>query len=289
MDVLLKLRRLLAEPLLAGVDMDGDERIEVHTRILRERPMVQEVFGDFCHVCRELDEKYLNGSGQRIELGSGTGLFRRFYPDTLLSDVVPAPQLDMVLDAQDMELPDESVRAFYAINTFHHFHQPDRFFRELDRVLVPGGGCVLVEPYYGPTAEMFFARMFDSEGYDKQQHSPGKDGSHKSTGADLRNNKGAMTGANQALSYIIFHRDAARFSKDHPNLSVVCERRMQNSIRYFFSGGLNFRPLAPNWSTPFLRTAERVLSPIDRLWSLHYAIVIQKRAQATTARAPEAV
>ena len=57
----------------------------------------------------------------------------------------------------------------YGMNCFHHFPDPDRFFTELERVLVPGGGCVLVDPYHGPFARWLYPRLFATEGYDTDQ------------------------------------------------------------------------------------------------------------------------
>ena len=46
MSLFLKLRNMLAEPRLAGIDPDGEERIVVHRRVLQEKPMLQQVFRD---------------------------------------------------------------------------------------------------------------------------------------------------------------------------------------------------------------------------------------------------
>ncbi len=269
MGLILKLRDALAEPRLRDIDIDEPERITVHQEILRERPMVQGVFKDFYDTLRRLDEKLLSGDGTRVEMGSGTGLFKEYYPDVVLTDVVPADHLDMVLDAQNMDLPDASVRAFYGIHTFHHFPNVNLLFNELERVLVPGGGCVLIEPYYGPGATQFFTRLFRTEGFDKTQ----RDWGHLDGSKDT-----VMSGANQALSYIVFRRDRERFEAAHPTLKVAYQERMHNYLRYILSGGINFRQLAPTFTAPLMRAVEWALSPFDHPWTLHYAIVIRKTA-----------
>ena len=90
------------------------------------------------------------------------------FPDVLATDVVPGPHLDRVLDAENMNLPDGSVRVIYGQNCFHHFPHPDRFFSELDRVLALGGGVILLEPYYGPFATFLFKRFFKTECFDNE-------------------------------------------------------------------------------------------------------------------------
>jgi hypothetical protein len=262
-----RIRKALAEPRLAEMDLDGTERIDVHNRILSEKRMLQSVFREFYDFCREIDDHVLSGDGQRIELGSGTGFIKSWYSDVLTTDIVGAEHLDMVLDAENMGLPPSSVRAFYGINFFHHLPHPGRFFDSLQSALVPGGGCVLIEPYFGPGATAFFSRLFDSEGYDKSVRSWDTE----------EENQGPMTKANQALSWVVFSRDRDRFNAEYPGLEIVCLRRFHNYMRYLLSGGLNFRALLPGFCTPVLRLAETLLAPIDHPWALHYAIVIRKR------------
>jgi len=152
----------------------------------------------------------------------------------------------------------------YGINCFHHFPDPSRFFDELTRVLVPGGGCVLIEPFHGWVATRFFRRLFDSETFDKTQ-------------GPWTSDSGVMEGANQALSYIVFSRDLDRFHQRHPTLKVVEQRPLHNYIRYLLSGGMNFRSLAPAFMSTPLRLFETAISPLSRWLALHHVIVIRKK------------
>jgi len=227
--------------------------------------MIYGVMGEFYRTCRSLDQQHLSGDGLRIEIGAGSSLMKDFQPDVQVTDLKPAAFLDRVLDAEQMDLPDGSVHAVYGINCFHHLPGPDRFFSELERVLVPGGGCVLIEPYFGPFAAFLYRRLFTTERFDPDEES--WEGS---------SSQGAMTGANQALSYIIFQRDAAEFQRKHPRLTLAHQQRLHNYLRYLSSGGLNFRQLLPNVATAVLRGVERALTPFDHLLALHHAIVIRK-------------
>jgi SAM-dependent methyltransferase len=157
-----------------------------------------------------------------------------------------------------------SVRVIYAQNAFHHFPEPERFFEELERVLSPGGGAVLLDPYYGPAATFLFKRLFRSEGFDKTfpaWETPAT---------------GPMSGANQALSYLIFVRDRGRFEARFPSLRIVLDEPVGNYLRYLASGGLNFRQLLPDGATPALRFVERILSPLRPVLALHHVIVLKK-------------
>ena len=74
----------------------------------------------------------------------------------------------------------------------HHFSNPGSFFKELDRVLVKGGGSIILDPYYGWLACKIYPKIFNTEIFDKN------------TNKWNYENLGPMKGANQALSYVIF-------------------------------------------------------------------------------------
>jgi SAM-dependent methyltransferase len=261
------LPRLLSLPELRQVDVDGQARIDLHASILARKPMLREVFTECHRLFMELDRTHFGAvEGLRVELGAGVAPVRDTYPEVLATDVVPAPMLDRVLDAQAMDFSDGSVRAFYGQNCFHHFPEPDAFFREVMRVAAPGGGAILIEPYHGPVASILYKRLFASEDFDKRM--PGW----------TSNASGPMAGANQALSYIVFERDAALFAERFPSLEIVERRPLTNYIRYLTSGGLNFRQLAPTLATPLLKGVEAALAPAARWLALHHVIVLRRRA-----------
>jgi SAM-dependent methyltransferase len=255
----------LREPRVAGLDVDTSDMLEVHRQVLAEKPIVRAVFAEIYDRCMEIDREHGAGDGLRIEIGAGSSLFSARHPEVVATDIKPHPHLDRVLDAQAMALPDGSARAIFAINCFHHLPDPMAFFRELDRVLRPGGTCVLVEPYHGPLAAAFFARLFETEGFDRSQ----------STWEDA--GRSIMHGANQALSYIVFTRDRALFERRCPTLDVVVEEPLTSWPRYLLSGGLNFRQLVPTRSASLLRGIERLLAPTARWLALHHVIGLRKR------------
>jgi ubiquinone/menaquinone biosynthesis C-methylase UbiE len=72
----------------------------------------------------------------------------------------------MELDAQAMNLADNTVRCIYAINVFHHLPDPDLFLVELVRVLQPGGGCILIEPHCGFVSSLVHRHLHSDEYFD---------------------------------------------------------------------------------------------------------------------------
>jgi SAM-dependent methyltransferase len=261
-----RLRDLLAEPRMAEVDLESPARIAVHRAILRDKIMLRGVFEEIYRLSAALDERYFWAEGRRIELGSGASFMKEIFPAVVATDVKPAAHLDLVADAQALPLRPGSVRAFYALDCFHHLARPEDFFTELDRTLNPGGGCILIEPYYGPAARLLYKRLFASEDFDPAAPSWGSS----------NESMGAMRGANQALSYIVFTRDRARFEARYPGLKIVLQRPLANYLRYLASGGLNFRALVPAAAAPLVRACEWALRPFARVFALHHVIVLRK-------------
>lgn len=249
------------------VDCPVDElaRFEAHRAILLRKTAIREVFTEFHTIFARLDNKYFSGSGLVIELGSGVYPVCETIPGVIATDVVPARHLDRVLNAERMDLTDASVRAFYLQNVFHHFPHPSLFFGELERTLMPGGGAILIEPASGPLASWLYPKLFPTETFSKDT---------EKWDAPV---SGVMSGANQALSYIVFDRDAAIFQAEYPELEVVHRDVLDNWLRYLLSGGLNFRSAFPARGTWFLKKLELLLFPVRRVLALHRIIVIRKR------------
>ena len=254
----------LREPTLSCMDIDGQERLELHRKVLGRKHLLRVVFTELHHLFHRLKNEYLEGIGDEIEIGAGVAPMRDTYPKVLATDIIDSPHLDRTINAEAMDLESASVRVIYGQNCFHHFPRPESFFRELERVLVPGGGAILMEPYYGPVATLLFKRLFRTEGFDK-------------TFPDWNTPvKGPMNGANQALSYIVFVRDRELFEQKFPLLRVVHRSVAPNYLKYLISGGVNFRQLLPNAFIPALSLMEWLLLPFGRLLALHHFVVIKK-------------
>ncbi|HEX7895937.1 MAG TPA: hypothetical protein VF447_17185, partial [Terriglobales bacterium] len=107
---------------------EPDERISRHQAVYLSKKPLRKLFGDIHRDMRRLDDRWFgNTLGKRIELGSGVAPIRDSYPDTLATDVVPSERIDMVMDAQALDVPAGSVRCLYLQNCFHHLPDPEAF------------------------------------------------------------------------------------------------------------------------------------------------------------------
>lgn len=269
-----RLRGWLYESKVKGVDVDDNALLDTHIEILRKKPLLRSAFETFYRDMMDLCDRLLKTSGTEVELGSGAGFFKNMRPELITSDIRKGPHIDIALDAENMSLPDNSVRCFYAINVFHHLPDPDRFFSELCRVLRVGGGCILIEPHNGFSSALLHRHLHSDE-----QFLPAAQSWQT---VDIG---GPLSGANQALAYIVFERDIARFENLYgERLEIVYRGYVLNALRYLFSGGLNFRQLLPSPFEPVLRMLEFIGKPLARYWSLHQIIVIRKRRDHSAIR-----
>ena len=266
MAIVKAIRSLLLDPRIREVDIDSPEALELHRQITMGKPLMREVFRDFYTVCVDLAKLHLTMSGKQVEIGGGGSFFKEYYPEVLTTDVKPSVHLDMVVNAQDMPFDKEEVGVVYGINCFHHLNDPRRFFSELGRVLIDGGGCVLIEPCNSWLSRLFHSNIHSHEHFNRDQR----------TWEAASNSVGPLSGANQALSYIVFSRDRAQFEREFSFLEIVSTQPLTNFLRYILSGGVNFHQLVPDSAGTVLRGMEFVLRPLWRLLALHHVLVLRK-------------
>ena len=263
-------RKFLYDPMVRDVNVDDNSLLEIHRRILREKPLMKSTFETFYRDMADACDRFFKVDGTEVELGTGVGFFKTLRPKLVTSDVRKGPNIDIELDAQKMELRDQSVRCFYAINVFHHLPDPEGFFEELKRVLLPGGGCILIEPSGSFVSGLLHRYLHTDEHFDLS-----------AKGWKTANIEGPMSGANQALSHIVFHRDMERFEELYGSeLEVVCQGYELNGLRYLISGGLNFRQLLPSFMDRPLKSLESSGRFLASKWALHEMIVIRKKNQS---------
>jgi len=132
--------------------------------VWKRKPVLREIYAD---IYRHILEATVDGP--ILEIGGGSGNFKAFAPRTVSSDIILAPWLDLVCDAQRLPFADGSFSNIVMVDVVHHIEHPIRLFREAQRVLRAGGRMVLCEPAITPLSGLFY-RLFHREPVDMSEN-----------------------------------------------------------------------------------------------------------------------
>jgi SAM-dependent methyltransferase len=122
-------------------------------RALEARRLVRDHNHAFCQIATECFDirgpVYEFGSYQ-VDGQEAIADLRDCFPDRTYvgCDLRPGPGVDRVLDVTRIALPDSAVGAVLAFETFEHVYEIDRAFREVFRVLRPGGMFLITCPFH---------------------------------------------------------------------------------------------------------------------------------------------
>jgi SAM-dependent methyltransferase len=131
-----------------------------YREIWDRKPALREVYNDIYRRIRAAMT-----AGPTLEIGGGSGNFKEFAPDAISSDILPAPWLDLVCDAQRLPFAADSLANIVMVDVLHHIESPVRFLQEAQRVLRPRGRLIFCEPAITPLSGLFY-RAFHEEPVD---------------------------------------------------------------------------------------------------------------------------
>jgi SAM-dependent methyltransferase len=243
------LRRLLAHPLTASLQVDDPTTTELRKQIIVAKPFLKAIYDEWYGL---LARALPPGEGQVLELGSGCGYCARFIPGLITSEVLPCSGVQIVVDAQRLPFADRSMRAIVMTDVMHHMPNVRRFFAEASRCLRPGGKILMIEPWVTSWSRLVFTRLH-SEPFLPEA----PDWSFSSTGH--------LSGANIAMPWIVFVRDRREFESEFPELSIERIRPFL-PFRYLVSGGVGMRSLMPGFThSAWARLESMLESQMSRL------------------------
>jgi SAM-dependent methyltransferase len=239
-----------------------DGRIAEHGRQWRKKPALRDIYVD---LYRRMAAA--RAAGPTLEIGGGSGIFKEFAPDTVTTDILSAPWLDLVADAQTLPFAPASFANVVMFDVLHHIEFPRKFFTEASRILKPGGRIIMVEPAITPLSWPFY-RFVHPEPV-RMGDDPLQDGAADPT-------RDAFD-ANQAIPTLIFGRHRHHFARLFPEFAVV-EKRWLSLFAYPLSGG--FKP----WSlipyalvAPVLRLEDALAPVLGGLMGFRLLVTLEKR------------
>lgn len=242
-------------------DLDHPDNIFIIRSIIRRKPFLTNVYRSFY---RDLLSRIKTiPDGDVIELGSGASFLKQMAPFIVTSDILPYEGVDRVFSGLEMPFPDRSVSAFLMIDVLHHIKDSRQFFREVLRTLKPGGKLVMIEPANTPWSR-FVYQNFHHEPFEVRGDWGFEEG-------------GPLSGANMAIPWIVFCRDAQTFAREFPQFRV-CSIMVHTPFRYLLSGGLSLKQLLPSFFYPVVQGVEWLLSPFNRHLGMFMTIELEKIA-----------
>jgi SAM-dependent methyltransferase len=222
------------------------ETLRAHHAAWDARPLVRRLYREWFElVTAELSTV----DGRTVELGAGISKFAEGRPDVLATDVEPTAWAEHAADAEALPFDDRSLANLVLIDVFHHLARPASFFDEAERVLVPGGRVVMLEPFCSPVSTLAY-HVFHHERVDLSEDPFAED-------LRLRANPAL---ANQARATIAFFRRDSDLERRWPVLTLVHKRRLA-VLAYPLSGGFGARRLVPDGIARPLLALDHALEP----------------------------
>ena len=253
------LRKILAHPATRGLDVDDPRLTWLRREIIVGKSFLHRIYQEWY---KDITDALPGGDGPVLEIGSGAGFLQQFIPGLVRSEIFKCPEIDLVLDALDLPLPDQSLRAIVMTDVLHHLPDPRRFFAESARSVRVGGCILMVEPWVSNWSRWVY-RHLHSEPFLPEA----REWNFPSTGP--------LSGANGALPWILFERDRAQFELEFPQW-VIRAIRPQMPFRYLVSGGVSMRSLMPGAAFGLWRGLEDLLRPRMKQLAMFAFIALER-------------
>lgn len=234
----------------------------------QRRALLRIVYRDCFQRMIDVMARDASGSlGLSIELGCGGAFFKDDCPEVVSTDIIESPWADCVLNAEQLPFEDGSVRNVVMFDVLHHLSDAGSCFRELMRVLEPGGRVVMCEPYISPFSWCIY----------KAFHREPVDFSIDPLRAGSAVGDEPMEGNGSIPTKIFFTEEGLRsFSEQCPAMAVVRKQRLSLLV-YPLSGGFSGPVLFPSALGKLGLAVERLLQPVlGALMAFRCLVVLER-------------
>ncbi len=249
-----------------SIDVQAQEYFSRHRRVWEQKPVLRRIYEEefFARIL-----SFRKSEGVSVEVGAGPGFFKHTLPSVISTDIVWCPWLDVVADAQKLPFQSSTVASILGVDMLHHVASPMTFLLEAQRILVPGGRLILVEPWVTPFS-YFIYRYFHQEDCDLSARP------WELAEARVTAGKKAFDG-NQAIPYLLFglrHR-----SQTLGALSTLTPLVIEPFCLFAYLLSMGFKPISllPTSLYPAISKIEKASMPLWRRFAaLRVLLVLEK-------------
>ena len=255
------IKSILAHPRIQDSNIDAPGITLCHSQIIQEKSFLKKIYLEwYDSILRSMSGTI---TGPVLELGSGGGFLKDVFPDLITSEILRIPHVNIVLDGQYLPFTKAALSGIVMIDVFHHLPNANLFFSEASFCVKPGGRIVMIEPW---------TTSWSRRVYQYLHHEP-FDPDSKEWGFPKT---GPLSGANQALAWIVFKRDRIKFEQEFPQWHIQ-EIKLHMPFSYLLSGGVSSRALVPGWLFGLVRRIEAKLAPWMDIWAMFATITLGRK------------
>ena len=225
-----------------------------------QKPLLREIYRAFYQrIIARIDRSV---TGRVVEIGSGIGNLREYFPEALATDLFPNPWLDLVCDGYELPFQTGALSHLILFDVFHHLEAPLAFFKEARRALAPGGRVLIFDPYIS---------LASWPAYGLFHHEPVAWGAPVDLRPELPRPRKYYAAQGNATR--LFFKDTRWLPGDWEILKA--ERFA--AFSYLLSGGFSKPALYPATLLGFMRQADQICSALPQLFGGRCLVTLQAR------------
>ena len=232
-----------------------------HRNIWFKKPILRIIYGDYY-------QRILNDCvrGSVIEIGSGTGNFKEYFPPAISCDIQVVDWIDVALDAHRLPFKENSIDNIVMVDTLHHLQAPVRFFEEVARVLKIGGRLIMVEPQISLLSYLAY-KFFHPEPV-HMSYNPFIDRPIDSVRDPFD--------SNQAIPHLLMTKYHSELEARFTNLKLI-KYQSFSPFSYLLSGGFRKWSLIPMaWVAPILKYENMIAPAVSWISAFRLIAVLEK-------------
>ncbi len=206
-----------------------------------------------------------------LEIGSGTSPLKQFHSNIVTSDILDLDYLDLVFDCHEIDkfgtIEDNSLDVITLTNVLHHLKSPIAFLNRAAQKLKPGGKVIATEPFFSILSTPIY-KCLHHEAVDFDAGEP-----------ELREVRGPLSSANQALPWLIFFRRRHWLQRLDGNYEIAnLSVRPFTALSYMITGGISRKLPVPGFLYRALFPIDLTLSRyLPRLCASFFTISLKRR------------